>query len=244
MLILVIYFSGLSALVTIKPVELGEKPGISGKFDIAMESKRGNTDKNVYNLGIRLQYDNNKNYVLWSDFSGSYAEVSGKTNTNKIYGHIRYIHSLYDKKLNWEIFEQIEANEFTKVKERRLSGIGIRYRLLHSYLGKLYFGLGGFNEHIAYTTDIDKYETNVRFNSYIAYTKKFDKKSTLTYVSYYQPKVENFFDFMLSNRIELKIKIYSRISLSMILYYDIDSKPAIGVKKEDITQKTSFTFAF
>lgn len=233
-----------NAIITIVPVELGKKPGFSGKLSGSFETKRGNTEKNEYNAGLRLQYDNNESYVFWSDFIGSYGEASGETNTNKTYAHLRYIHSLYEKSIDWEAFVQSETNEFTKVEKKRLGGGGLRYNFLHNDYGKLYLGLGGFYETINYTTTVDPFERNVRISSYLAYTKKFGKDSKVAYVAYYQPNTDNFSDHIISHAIELKVNIYLQMYLSLVFYYDIDSKPAFGVEKEDITQKTSFIFEF
>jgi len=233
-----------NAIITIVPVELGKKPGVSGKLSGSFETKRGNTEKDEYNAGLRVQYDNNESYVLWSDFIFNYAEVSGTKNTNKTYAHVRLVHSIYEKSFDWEAFVQSETNEFTKVDKKRLGGGGLRYKFFHSDFGKIYLGVGGFYETINYTTTIDPSETNTRINSYLAYTKKFGEDSRFAYVGYYQPNAENFSDYIISNAVELKVHIYLKLFISFILYYDVDSKPAFGVEQEDITQKTSFVFEF
>ena len=108
-------------VVSIAPVEIGKKPGISGKTEVSFETKRGNTETDQYSVGVRAQYDDNATYVTWGELSAHYAEASGAKNTNNTYAHIRYIHKLYDQKnINYEAFVQSETNEFTKVEERFL----------------------------------------------------------------------------------------------------------------------------
>ncbi len=232
------------AIITVVPVEVGDNPGFSGKLSGSLETKRGNTDKDEYNAGLRLQYDNNESYVLWSDIIGSYGEVDGVKNTNKTYAHVRYIHDLYKENYTWETFFQSATNEFTKVDRKRLYGGGVRYNTSHTEYGEIFLGFGGFYETIEYTTFIDPHENNVRINSYLAYTKELGDKSKVAYVAYYQPNTKDFTDHIISNAIELYINIYEKFYLSFVFYYDIDSKPAIGVEKEDITQKTSFIYEF
>ncbi len=234
----------LEAVITIAPVNIGDKPGFSGSLKGSFETKRGNSDVDNYAAGIRGQYDNNISYVLWGDVTFSYGKASGETNTNKSYSHIRYIHALEMKELNYELFAQTEMNEFTMVKKRFLSGGGLRYHFDNEQYGNIYIGLGGFYEHIAYTTQIDPSEQNIRLNSYIAYSKSFNKESKLSYVGYYQPKLDEIGDYILSNGLELEVLIYKTLYLNFVFYYDVDSKPAIGVKSEDISQKTSFIYKF
>ncbi len=243
-IVLLLSASIANAIMTIVPVELGNKPGFSGKISASLETKRGNTEKDEYNAGVLLQYDNNKSYVIWSDFSGSYGEASGERNTNKSYAHLRYIHTLYEKIFDWELYVQSESNEFTKIENRVLSGGGLRYKFLHNDYGRLYVGIGTFYESIHYTTDTDPYEVNLRINSYFAYTKNFANKSSIGYVLYYQPNTEEFSDYILSHAIELNVNIYKELYLSFVFYHDVDEKPALGVEKVDITQKTSFIFSF
>ena len=63
-------------------------------------------------------------------------------------------------------------------------------------------------------------------------------------VLYYQPKFEDMSDYIFSNGLELEVLVYKTLYLSFVTYYDIDSKPAVGVKYTDFTQKTSFIYKF
>jgi putative salt-induced outer membrane protein len=241
---LLLCVSFAQAIITIAPVEIGTKPGISGKLSASLQTKRGNTDKDEYSAGLRIQYDSNTSYLFWGDIIGSYGEASGETNTNKFYTHLRYLHTVNIDNLIAEAFIQSEGNEFTSVKRRRLAGGGLRYKLSDSDFGKFFFGLGAFYENIAYTTDIDPEESNARINSYISYTKEFGDKSKIAYVGYYQPNTEDFNDAVISNGLELKIHIVEKLYITVQIYYDIDTDPAIGVEDTDFTQKTLFIWEF
>lgn len=232
------------AIITIAPVDVGKKEGFSGILKGSFETKRGNSDVDNYSAGLRARYDT-KEYALWSDFIFSYGKASGELNTNKTYAHIRYIHTIEDiKPLNYELFIQSETNDFTKVKNKFLLGGGLRYHYDMQEYGNIYLGLGGFGEDIRYLTPIDPSETNFRINSYASYTKELGKRSKLSYVLYYQPNVKEFNDYILSNGLELTILIYEQLYIDFVFYYDVDSKPAVGVEDTDISQKTSFIFKF
>jgi len=243
-LLFLISFVSLEAVVSISPVNIGDKPGFSGTLSGSFETKRGNTDKDDYTAGVRVEYDNNSSYLVWADMSFSYGEASGETNTNKTFAHIRYIHRLYKELLDWESFVQSEGNEFTLVENRTLFGMGIRYDADFQAYGDAYIGLGLFYEMISYTTDIDPNEYNTRANLYLAYRKDFSKDIKLSYLGYYQPRLDDGDDYICSNTMELKVRLYKRVYINFRYNYNIDNRPAITVRKIDVSQKTSFVYEF
>lgn len=245
LLVLLSFVTSIFAVVTIAPVEIGNNPGVSGSVELSMENARGNTDKDEYKGGMKVQYDNNSSYVTWVQASANYAEVEGTKNTNKTYVHLRYIHTFYERKdLIYETFGQSQTNEFTKVKNRFLLGGGYRYHLLHESIGKVYIGAGAFYEHINYTTEIDPRENNVRANLYVSYTNQLGDDAKISYIGYYQPKFSNFSDYIVTNIVELEVHVYQKLFISVKVNYDYDAKPAIEVKKRDFTQTTSLVYKF
>ncbi|WP_457744662.1 DUF481 domain-containing protein [Sulfurimonas sp.] len=233
----------LYAIVSISPVDIGENPGFTGGVNGSFDTRRGNTESDNYTAGLKVSYDNNISYLMWGEFSFSYGEASGVKNTNNSYTHIRYIRRI-KKSLEWEAFVQSQSNEFTNVDERLLAGGGLRVHINSARLGSLYFGLGFFYEYITYTTKIDTDEENIRGNTYIAYKKDITKDAKFSYVIYYQPLIKNFSDYVISNAAELNILIYKKLYVNFNLTYNKDSKPAIGIKQVDISQKTSFIYKF
>jgi putative salt-induced outer membrane protein YdiY len=237
----------LFALVSISPVELGKKPGLSGSFEAGLETKRGNTDKDNYKASVKINYDNNESYVIWGEFSGEYGESNYAKDTNKAFSHLRYIHSLTnDENLRYELFAQLESDEFRQINSRTLGGAGLRYRVFNSPKnGKGFLGLGGFYENIEYKNPlIDPSEDNARINSYLAYSIDYTELSTFSYVVYYQPKVDDYDDYIFSNQLELKINIIKTLFLKINVSWNEDSAPPVGVEKNDFTQTTTFVFDF
>ena len=110
--------------------------------------------------------------------------------------------------------------------------------------GKIYIGLGSFYEYISYTTQVDPVEHNGRINAYISYAKKLAKNAKLSYLVYIQPNYEDFSDYVLMNAFELKVRIYEKLYLNFTVSYNEDTKPAIGIKRSDAYQKTSFVYEF
>lgn len=237
----------LFGLVSIVPVDIGEEPGISAKFEMGLETKRGNTDKDNYKASIRVTYDNNVSYATWAEFSGEYGRSRHIKDTSKAFSHLRYIHALTDdENLRYEFFGQLENDKFKDIHSKILGGGGLRYRVLNSpHNGKSYFGFGGFFEGVRYTNpNINSSEDNARLNSYLAYTVKISDMSTFSYVLYYQPKVDDFSDYILANELELKVAILKKLFLKLNLSMIQDKKPAVDVKKYDFVHTTTFLYKF
>lgn len=239
--------SSLFALVSIAPVDIGSKRGLSGNVSGSLSSKSGNTEKDEYSLGCRLQYDQGTDYLAWGTFTYDYGASNGTKNEDKSYAHLRYIHAI-DEGKNWtgELFVQSEQDKFKDINARSLAGAGLRWRFLHSDdWGKGYLGIGGLFEKIDYTRpEINPNEENSRLNSYVAFTKSFMGASKLNYIGYFQPKLGDASDYVSSQTLELIVPINGKLNLSLTGKYGYDSRPPIGVKKEDSAYMTSLLWAF
>lgn len=237
----------LSAVVSIKPVEIGDNAGFSGGVELGLDTKRGNTYKDAYKASVNLNYDNNVNYVTWLRISGEYGEANEVEDTNKMYAHLRYIHKLSEEVLRYELFLQAQDDKFKALNYRGVAGLGLRAKIFNTPIGgKGYFGLGAMYEEINYIDpSIDPDESNVRINSYLAYSLNFSKNSSLAYTIYYQPMIDEFKDYVMTNDLELILEIYQKVYLKFSISYDRDSRPPNGVQeKYDLSQSTTFLYEF
>ena len=244
---ILILTSQLFGLVSIKPVEIGENPGVSGGIEIGLETKRGNTHKDAYKGSVKVTYDSNESYVTWAQISGEYGEANEVEDTNNVYAHLRYIHKLSEELARYELFVQAQEDKFKALNHRSLAGAGLRFKLFNTPIGgQGYFGIGGFYENIQYIDpNIDPDEENIRVNSYLAYSVNFSKKSSLAYTFYYQPNTEKFDDYVMTNQIELILEVYKQLYLKFSATYDSDSYPPYGVEeKYDFSQSTTFLYKF
>jgi len=239
--------TSLFALVSIAPVDIGSKPGLSGNVSGSLSSKSGNTQKDEYSIGMRLQYDQGIDYLTWGTFTYDYGKSNGTKNEEKIYAHLRYIHALDVRgDWRWELFIQSEQDKFKDINERSIGGAGVRWRFMNSEdWGRGYVGIGGFTEKIDYShPEVNPNEENSRLNSYVAYTKSFMVGSKLSYIGYFQPKCSETIDYISSQSAELILPIAGELNLSLSAKYFYDSRPAVGVEKSDISYMTSLLWQF
>ncbi|MDY0121346.1 MAG: DUF481 domain-containing protein [Sulfurimonas sp.] len=239
-----LFTPSLFALVTIAPVEIGAKPGLSGKAAVTLETKRGNTDKQNYKTSLRLNYDDNSSSVTWAEISTEYGESNDQKDTDKAFAHLRHIRTTGVQDLRAEAFTQVQDDKFKLIKNRTLFGAGLRYKLFSLFgKDKGFVGLGAMNETINYTSN-DPHENNQRMNSYIAYSSAFGHRSRVSLSFYYQPKLNELPDHVTSTDFELKLFVIDKLYLQFKVAYDTDSNPPMGVRKYDLTQNTSFIYEF
>ena len=246
LLLFLLAISTSHALVSIAPVDIGAKPGFSGNLSGALSAKSGNTEKEEYEAGGRLQYDEGSRYVLWGVLTYEYGTSEGVKNEDRTYAHLRYIRTLHNGDWCGELFGQTEQDAFRDIGNRSLAGAGVRWRFFDTpSWGRGYAGLGAFFEKIAYSHgSLNTDENNRRINSYIAYTKSFLEASKVSFVGYYQPKAGDASDFVASQSLELIVPLYGGLKLSMGFTYGYDSRPPSGVQKRDTAYKTALFWEF
>ena len=251
LLLLIVAFYPLYALVTIAPVESGDKPGFSGKVGLSLSTKKGNSEVESYKGDARVTYDNDASYVTWFQLSGEYGKANKQKNVENYYAHWRFIHNITDRYHVWEAALQTQEDKFRLIKHRRLAVLGYRQHIFPSLSGfKFFFGIGAMYENIKYLENSDptkqnKTENNGRLNSYASVSYKPKKDLKISLISYYQPLFDDFDDFVTVNKLGMKVKLYKALSLLFSLNYNYDSRPPIGIKsKYDFSQNTSFVYSF
>jgi hypothetical protein len=237
----------LMAFIDVTPIEVGEHPGTSGSLSLSTTLKRGNVDRNDYTFDANIRYDTNRTDAFWLIGSFEYASSEGDEIENSALGHLRWLHRL-ETPLYAEAFLQTEQNKFKDISNRSLAGGGLRWRLFDTpKMGRGYLGVGLFDEMIRYRdTTIDPDEKNGRFNTYLFYTTKFTAGARLNLYAYYQPKIDDFGDYLIVSAGEISLPVYGALHLLFSLQGDYDSRPpkSSGVKKYDVTQITALQWKF
>ncbi len=244
LLLIQLFIFNCFAIVDIASIDFGEKDaGLSGSFYGSFQKKRGNTHKDESEYGGRIQYDTNKT-ITWLQGFIEHDEASGKTTDDNAFAHLRHIHQLFSPEWAMEFYLQFKQDRFKNLKERRLIGIGPRYKIVDSpSYGKLFFGLSVMDERIKYNA-IDPAEHNYRISSYFSYNYSVNKMFELSYIGYYQPKIDNGSDYTTASLAEMTIHLSKVFDLSYLLEFDYDSEPPYGIQRTDSRQRLSFIYRF
>jgi putative salt-induced outer membrane protein YdiY len=238
------------AIVNIENMNIqpdSEKTGFDAQVNIDFSGKNGNTQSRNAGLGSRLQWFNTTD-TSFIALNYEYGEVSDIKDTDKSFVHIRHIRYLSNH-WAWEVFTQMETNEFTRLSLRSLLGTGGRYQIpLVSKQQLSYLGIGLFrsketlDEVIATTDAGTDYQT--RANLYLVYKYKLSDTTHLSNTIYYQPNINNTDDYRLLEQFRFNVAITSKLSLQLSFDVNHDNLPPQNIKTTDSSYTTGLTYQF
>ena len=227
------------AIVSIEPKDIGDKKvGVSAETGVSLEINRGNTDTTSASLSARVQVDK-KECLCYAIVSYEYGESKGEKNKDRAFLHIRDLNRINEDNV-WEFFAQIQKDDFKDQKLRALLGTGERYRFYNNNDGKAYLGIGAFYEREEIKGEDKK--DYFRGNIYLSFKKRFNKNVKMAFISYYQPKLDEFSDYESISSLEFSVKLTDKLNLLILSKYNYDSKPAKDIKKYDFTQKMGISY--
>ena len=241
-----LYVTSVFAIIDISSVDFGdEDEGLTGSAYGSFQKKRGNTDKDEAEYGGRIEYDTNKT-ITWLQASVEKDKANGYTTDDNSFIHLRHIRQIYNPSWAMEFYTQVKQDKFQNIKNRTVYGMGPRYKIVDSKTyGKLFMGLSVMDERIKYTDSVlNPDEQNYRASSYLSYKMSIEQNLELSFLGYYQPKIDNGSDYLTASSAEMTIHLTRVFDLSYLLEFDYDSKPPVEVSKTDTRQKLSFIYRF
>ena len=247
-LLILLYLPPCTAIVNMENLHLGNSQAdFLGQFKISASGASGNTRKSLASIGTSLQWQAEK-HAEFLIFDYTYSENEGQTNTNKGFLHARQqLH--YQNQHSWEIFSQVQHNEFTRLLLRSLFGTGNRMRLSNTSDQKIvYLGTGLFyeNEKLEESTNTsdDIRSTTWRANLYLIFKQQLNDTLSFQNSTYYQPDIGELNDYRFINNASLKIKLDKNFKFELILDVSHDARPPQNVEKTDINYRTGLTYQF
>lgn len=171
------------------------------------------------------------NRDLWL-FLTDFNLISGDNEkfSNTGFGHLRFSRKLghdycsIGKVVRWEAFVQIQYNDLTKIGTRALAGTGPRIKLTDSELSKFYLGVAYMYE---YQELIDPavYLREHRMSTYFSFTLLPEEDVTFISTTYFQPLLNDFANYRLSNETTLFLDITEKFNFSFSFNYNFNSAP-------------------
>ncbi len=245
-LIALLASSAVNAIVSMEELHTGTpKEGLSGNAELALNMSSGNTEKEDYTLGARLQWHKEKitNYLL---LSGAYGKSAGVKSTDNRFMHARHIYQ-YRPLLAVEGYVQAEQDTFARLAYRGLAGGGARITLYRrEEVGVVHLGLGAYYSHERIDDDFSDGGTDSlwRAGSYLILKYQATPNTALVSSTYYQPAFNGADDHRVLEQAAMKVNLNESLSLILSADYRYDSEPPEGVEKDDTTWTTSFSYKF
>ena len=218
----------------------GNETGYSSSGNLQASGASGNSDRADVSFSALLQYLGNgfsNLFVIGSE----YGETSGNRSADEQLIHLRHTRVL-TKRSDWEVFSQLQQNEFTRLEERTLLGSGIRLGFGDNSDPCLYLGLGAFYE--STRNENESAREMGRSNIYVSHRKKTSKDISFITTAYLQNKLDDPDDQRAIGSFSMSIPATENLDFTISVNVEHDSRSPIGVEKTDWTYKTGFGWKF
>ncbi len=231
--------------------------GAAGSASVSLTHKSGNVD--YFETGLEGQATARKGKNLFlAVAAGKYAaKRTGDDRledpggdlwsedaryANELLGALRYNRDLAEHWV-WEIFSQVEYDQFLHLDLRSLGGTGPRLKFMGLEQAEGYLGSGYMLEYERLDPALvlnvaDQVELAHRWTSYLSLSWQLAEALSLSTTTYIQPRLTDFGDFRLLNESELSVELSDRFSLGVEFSLRHDSDPAQLVEDEPPLEKT------
>lgn len=191
----------------------------------------------------RVQYRNNKHLsLIIGDYN--FKESNSSKIVSKGILHLRYNYKL-SKRVRAEAFVQNQFDEISKIKYRRLVGVGPRFKLTTSDNYKFYAGTLIMKEWERIESDLEQTTNNdVRLSAYLSFSLFPKDGISIVSTTYFQPRVDEFSDLRWSNDSRVAFKISKSLAFNVQFTISYDNYPALGIPKTQYKLTNGIIYTF
>lgn len=195
------------------------------------------------NAFATVQWKTKRNlYLLLGDYS--FLRGAEQNFIDQAFLHIRFNHKITPFTY-LEAFTQFQNNKITKINQRFLWGLGLRFKLNPTAEKmKMYLGVSAMYEFEEEATEPVLYDRHFRNSTYFSFTWKPNKIVTLVSTTFLQPRLDKPSDFRLLNQESLEMAITQKLSVTMTWDFLYDTTPAEGVPDMNYVFKTGILYKF
>jgi hypothetical protein len=223
--------------------------GVSGALEGSLTGRTGNTEGIVAGGTVQLAFVSQPHSgFLYA--RGDYVHLGGATQVARSFVHVRGNEQLAPW-LYWELFGQMQQDEFLRLRLRSLAGTGPRVRLFADAEWSLYVGSAYMIEREEVSAGSSdgvgegrSATTAHRWSNYLALSYKASDLVTLTSTTYVQPRLDDFGDLRSLEEASLVINVSKRIATKLGCTLRYDRRPPTGVKPTDVEVRNSLAFTW
>ena len=220
-----------------------EKP-FWGEVKGGLELQRGNVDITSFDSDILIHFKKNKHHTFLQTKS-SQGRQSAKKFKNNSFAHLRWTWMQWNF-LGFELFTQLQQDEFKALNIRQLNGIGLRSELIQSKNLSLSLGTGVMSDYEVINNNSENLQP--RSTSYLTAAKSFNEsnKNLLLLTLYYQPLFTNPKDYRVNLEANVRTILISswNMSLDNSIKYMYDTNPPKDILTNDLVVKTNIVYSW
>ncbi len=149
--------------------------------------------------------------------------------------HVRYVRRFSDK-WEFELFNQVQTDRPLRIDRRTLYGFGPRYGVDEQGSFQFHTGhLAMYEEDLELESGIRHYDW--RLSSYISMNWEVKDRFTWSFVSYYQPRFDDWSDWRLSLQNQLSFKLGEHWAFTVSGSLNYDAQPVVDPDIPNLTYK-------
>lgn len=230
-----------SAFESIETDSIGPLPdGASGGIRGAIDGRSGNTDRQDYTVGGRVNY-RSRDTDMFALVEHSRAKVNGDEVENNTWAHIHF-RDEFQRGLAAEAFVDELRDDGRLLDSRTQAGVGARFTLDYTPgVRAVYAGLGMLHEWEDQAGSNNHYW---RLNSYFAYKRQLNEQVRGLFNIYYQPRFGDGGDYLITTELAALVKLAENLDLKAGVKYEYDNNAPVGIKSDDTRYVTSISYHF
>jgi len=222
--------------------------GIQNKITVNFTLEKADVEVVEFETKYRLDYAVNQNLTSFFivNYKNGYLKSNEKINqiVNKGFTHLRLTQILIPQ-IYGELFFQIGFNDFLSIKERKITGGGIRIKGKEKIKAlKSFLGSGLMNEIEKYDDDENSNFNLIRSTNYLTLDFQILENITFTNTAYYQVDISNKNDYRILYNSGLNFKLIKNLHFSMVINYRYDNEPQHNINKQYVQISNGITYHF
>ncbi len=165
---------------------------------------------------------------------------------NNQFLHLRYNRTLTSW-LVWEAFTQGQVNEVEQVIFRWLIGSGPRFKIIDKEKGNMYFGslyMFERSDEEGILPDGTVQWQHHRLSSYLSMFYQASENVTMSHVTYFQPRLDDFKDLRIATETGIEFTIIKNLKWRTYFECVYDSRPPFGVIDLRYELKNALSISF
>ena len=162
---------------------------------------------------------------------------------NKGFGHLRMT-KMISSKLFFEVFTQFGFNDFLLMKDRKLAGSGLRYKMVSNDRMNTFLGIGLMQENEIYDIVNEPEKKLLRSANYLRWNIIIAENTKLNNTVYYQFSSSDINDYRLLYDGSIDFSVNEKLTFSIELNYRYDNDPHGDMGKSYVQLNNGIEFTF
>ncbi|MCD6060194.1 MAG: hypothetical protein K0R03_436 [Moraxellaceae bacterium] len=230
-----------AAYETLEPDTINTpEAGGRGSISAALDGRSGNTDRENYTVGGRLDYRaRDTDMFILTEHSRAKAYDQEIEDSSWAHAHYR---DEFQHGLAAEAFLDARKDDFQLLDSRLQLGFGARFTLAYEQdVRAVYAGIGALHE---WEEQAQVDEHYWRLNSYFVYKRQINEQLRGMFNLYYQPSFDDGSDFLVTAETALLIKLATHLDLKTGVRWMYDGEEPPGIDEDDTRYITSLSLHF